>query len=148
MTLNRKTNNIKVVDLRKLLNFVVDKFSIWNVLEPLKMIYTPCSIIWVEWLPDMDAYECMVQWKRRLHARVEVAGSTARSPAPENGVSRCWWRHNPHLKMHFQVQAFYPLLEIVISKSDNFERVSCLHLKMPIRPLLQTFCLVVSVVRC
>jgi hypothetical protein len=36
MTLNRKTNNIKVVDLRKLLNFVVDKFSIWNVLEPLK----------------------------------------------------------------------------------------------------------------
>jgi hypothetical protein len=39
---------MKVVDLRKLWNFVVDKFIIWIRLEPQKTIYTRCSIIWVE----------------------------------------------------------------------------------------------------
>jgi hypothetical protein len=52
---------MKVVDLRKLWNFVVDKFLIWIRLEP-KKIYSPCGIMWVEWKLDMDAYECVVQW--------------------------------------------------------------------------------------
>jgi hypothetical protein len=36
MTSNGKTPNTKVVDLRKLRNFVVDKFLIWIRLVPLK----------------------------------------------------------------------------------------------------------------
>jgi hypothetical protein len=36
MTLNGKTPNTKVVDLRNLRNFVVDKFLIWIRLVPLK----------------------------------------------------------------------------------------------------------------
>jgi hypothetical protein len=29
-----------------------------------------------------------------------------RSPPPRNVVSRCGWRHDPHLEMQFQVRAF------------------------------------------
>jgi hypothetical protein len=36
MTANGKTPNMKVVDLRKLWNFVVDKFLIWIRLVPQK----------------------------------------------------------------------------------------------------------------
>jgi hypothetical protein len=36
MTSNGKTPNMKVVDLRKLWNFVVDKFLIWIRLAPQK----------------------------------------------------------------------------------------------------------------
>jgi hypothetical protein len=36
MTSNGKTPNMKVVDLRKLWNFVVDKFLIWIRLVPQK----------------------------------------------------------------------------------------------------------------
>jgi hypothetical protein len=57
-----KTPNMKVVDLRKLWNFVVDKFLICIHLEPKKTICTQCIIIWVEWKPDMDTCECVVQW--------------------------------------------------------------------------------------
>jgi hypothetical protein len=52
---------MKVVDLKKLWNIVVNKFLIWIRLE-LKTIYTLCGIIWVEWKLYMDAYECVVQW--------------------------------------------------------------------------------------
>jgi hypothetical protein len=57
---NGKTPNMKVVDLEKLWNFVVDKFLIWIRLDPRNMIYTRCSIIWVQWKSDMNAYECVV----------------------------------------------------------------------------------------
>jgi hypothetical protein len=60
MTSNGKTPNMKVVDLRKLWNFVVDKFLIWIHLVPKKPIYTQCSIIWVESKLHMDTYECVV----------------------------------------------------------------------------------------
>jgi hypothetical protein len=36
MTSNEETTNMKVVDLRKLRNFAVDKFLIWLRLVPLK----------------------------------------------------------------------------------------------------------------
>jgi hypothetical protein len=60
MTWNEKTPNTKVVDLRKLRNFVVDKFLIWIRLVPQKPTYTRCCIVWVEPKLHMDAYECVV----------------------------------------------------------------------------------------
>jgi hypothetical protein len=51
---------MEVVDLKKLWNFVVDKFLIWIRLEPKNTIYTQCSIIRVEWKLDMDPCECVV----------------------------------------------------------------------------------------
>jgi hypothetical protein len=33
-------------------------FLIWIRLEPRKMIYTLCGIIWIEWKLNMDTYEC------------------------------------------------------------------------------------------
>jgi hypothetical protein len=51
---------MKVVDIRKLRNFVVDKFLIWIRLMPKETIYTRCSIIWVEPKLYMDSYECVV----------------------------------------------------------------------------------------
>jgi hypothetical protein len=52
MTSNGKTPNTKVVDLRKLRNFVVDKFLIWIRLVPLKtdlhsVLYSMSRRIWV-----------------------------------------------------------------------------------------------------
>jgi hypothetical protein len=58
MTSNEETINMKVIDLRKLRNFVVDKFLIWLRLVPLKTdlhsaLYsmsrtkTACGCIWV-----------------------------------------------------------------------------------------------------
>jgi hypothetical protein len=44
MALNGETPTMEVVDLRKLWNFVVDKFLIWICLEPKKPIYTRCIV--------------------------------------------------------------------------------------------------------
>jgi hypothetical protein len=60
MTSIRKTPNMKVVNLRKLWNFVTDKLLIWIRLVPQKTDLHSCSIIWVESKLHMDTYECVV----------------------------------------------------------------------------------------
>jgi hypothetical protein len=75
MTSNGKTPNMKVVDLRKLRNFVVDKFFIWIRLVPLK---TDLHSMLYSMSRTKTAYECI--WVcgvvvEEASREVEVTGS-------------------------------------------------------------------------
>jgi hypothetical protein len=63
------------------------------------------------------------------HPRFLFFNRLANAGHPVNHTWK-WW---------FHVQAFYPILEIAISKCDSYP-----HLKMRISPLLQTFFVVVA----
>ena len=67
--LDGKIVKMKVVDLKRLRNFIVDNFLIWIFLDLKQAIYTRFSIICGERKLSIDTSEIVVQWWKRLHAR-------------------------------------------------------------------------------
>ena len=62
MTMDGETAKIKVINLEKLWNFVVDSFLIWIRLGLNQAIYTRFSIIFEERKCNIDTSESVVQW--------------------------------------------------------------------------------------
>jgi hypothetical protein len=62
MTSDKETIIIKVIDLQKLFNFVVDNIFIWIYLVHKQSIYTRFVTICGEWKRNIDKSKIGVEW--------------------------------------------------------------------------------------